>query len=422
MGLADITHMAVTAALAEFDNVGRVEFLQMHGFGPASRYFLEVDGRRYDSKTIVGVVHGYLPGRRALKPSDFSGGEGAAVRTLRSLGFRVIDTTEGLRGSSMSMAEHDEPPQYAKGGRLQPINDDGRLLNATFWVESIGTGFDLILESAGGLVAGDDRPRNSDYVAALTLLLSRLRDMNATLNSAVVDSARLANLPESERSLILEPLELSTIGDIERVRLALTRPQGRIGLPDGATREGNNRKRIRLRVTVPGYTTVDLDRFTNDLIAACGSSSADRYTGELAQRVEVEVRSEQARLRRLLAGGADVGQCGLCGQTYPLELLVAAHIKRRSACSEDERRDLNNVAMLACNLGCDILYELGWITVGETGHVQVVASGPMTPPLVERLAQLDGRHANAHGPKSEPYFAWHRRSVFRPPTPQGGDA
>jgi hypothetical protein len=50
---------------------------------------------------------------------------------------------------------------------------------------------------------------------------------------------------------------------------------------------------------------------------------------------------------------------------FPVDLLVAAHIKRRSLCSETERRDLHNVAMLACKFGCDALFEEGYWLVSE---------------------------------------------------------
>ena len=32
--------------------------------------------------------------------------------------------------------------------------------------------------------------------------------------------------------------------------------------------------------------------------------------------------------------------------------LVAAHVKKRFLCSDDERRDLRHVAVLACTFGC----------------------------------------------------------------------
>jgi hypothetical protein len=76
LALNDLTApAAVRSAVAEFDSVGRATFLQKHGFRPARDYFLVVKERRYDSKAIAGVAHGYqFPGRGALRPAEFSGG------------------------------------------------------------------------------------------------------------------------------------------------------------------------------------------------------------------------------------------------------------------------------------------------------------------------------------------------------------
>jgi 5-methylcytosine-specific restriction protein A len=49
VGLADLTEAsAVTAAMAEYDRLGRDAFLGTHGFGKARTYFLVSEGRRYD--------------------------------------------------------------------------------------------------------------------------------------------------------------------------------------------------------------------------------------------------------------------------------------------------------------------------------------------------------------------------------------
>ncbi|WP_340379821.1 hypothetical protein U5640_30860 [Streptomyces sp. SS7] len=91
MALTDITASAVIQAVEEFDRLGHDTFLERHGFGRARRYLLEYNGRSYDSKAIVGVAHGYLPGQEALESGQFSGGEGHAVSVLRELGFSVVD-------------------------------------------------------------------------------------------------------------------------------------------------------------------------------------------------------------------------------------------------------------------------------------------------------------------------------------------
>ncbi|MEW2522472.1 HNH endonuclease signature motif containing protein [Actinacidiphila alni] len=94
MALSDLTRGEIEQAIAEFDRLGRAEFLATYAFGPALRYFLLHEGRRYDSKAVVGVAHGYLAGQRALTTKDFSGGLGSAVGVLRRLGYTVLEDTD----------------------------------------------------------------------------------------------------------------------------------------------------------------------------------------------------------------------------------------------------------------------------------------------------------------------------------------
>src|SRR6201996_8372092 len=87
--LVGITREAVLAAITEYDELGQNAFLGKYGFHPARSYVLVHDGKSYDSKAIVGVAHGYLPGRQPLTPGEFSGGEATVGRLLRRLGFTL---------------------------------------------------------------------------------------------------------------------------------------------------------------------------------------------------------------------------------------------------------------------------------------------------------------------------------------------
>lgn len=90
MALSDVTADGVERALSEFDRLGRDAFLAEHVFGKARSYFLIRGERRYDSKAIVGVAHGYdRPDLGPLRWQDLTGGEVTVARLLESLGFEV---------------------------------------------------------------------------------------------------------------------------------------------------------------------------------------------------------------------------------------------------------------------------------------------------------------------------------------------
>ena len=97
MALGDVTAEGIERAAVEFDRLGREAFLDHYGFGKARNYFLFHGGRRYDSKAVVGVAHGYdRPDLGPLRPQDFSGGEATVARHLESLGFNVENYARGI--------------------------------------------------------------------------------------------------------------------------------------------------------------------------------------------------------------------------------------------------------------------------------------------------------------------------------------
>ena len=88
--LSDVTPAGVHAAMAEFDQLGRDAFLRSTHFGRARAYFLELDGRLYDSKAIVSYAHRVSTGL-PLESGDFTGGDKTVAHRLKALGFRVLN-------------------------------------------------------------------------------------------------------------------------------------------------------------------------------------------------------------------------------------------------------------------------------------------------------------------------------------------
>lgn len=118
-------------------------------------------------------------------------------------------------------------------------------------------------------------------------------------------------------------------------------------------------------------------------------------------------RPEHARLKRFLFGHNSVSCCALCGKELPISLLVASHIKKRSHSDSHERGDLH-IVMAACALGCDAVYERGYITVDTHGLVQQGPRIPETNHLQSYINDLLERQVTAHTPRTAKYFEWHR--------------
>ncbi|MGW1759670.1 hypothetical protein [Streptomyces mirabilis] len=105
------------------------------------------------------------------------------------------------------------------------------------------------------------------------------------------------------------------------------------------------------------------------------------FDGELERTAQRAQRGEQTALKKRLLQGS-TGQCALCGRSLPGTFLIAAHIKKRALCSDGEKRDLANIAMLACTFGCNAVHEHGYVTVAPGGAVQV-------SPLAAHLPEVD---------------------------------
>jgi hypothetical protein len=141
------------------------------------------------------------------------------------------------------------------------------------------------------------------------------------------------------------------------------------------------------------------------------------FDGELERTAQRAQRGEQTALKKRLLQGS-TGQCALCGRTLPGTFLIAAHIKKRAMCSDDEKRDLANIAMLACTFGCDAVYEHGYVTVATGGSIQVSPLAAGIPEVATYIQEkLVGRSVSWWTPSRESYYQWHRTHTFKAQPP-----
>jgi len=135
-----------------------------------------------------------------------------------------------------------------------------------------------------------------------------------------------------------------------------------------------------------------------------------RYTlgGEMDSRAEVNRRCEQGLLRKLYFGGQSEGQCAFCGRAFPVDFLVAAHIKKRADCSDEEKRDAQGNVIPACRFGCDELFERGYI-LGIEGVFKRSQMKTCTQAVDSYIELVEGRPIREWDRRSK-YFEWHAES------------
>ncbi|GEM_PF-2814131 len=117
-------------------------------------------------------------------------------------------------------------------------------------------------------------------------------------------------------------------------------------------------------------------------------------------------RFEQALLRSILFFGMKDCDCAICGRRYPINFLVAAHIKKRSLCNINERRD-PNIVMPACVFGCDPLFEKGYLTVNQKGIVTSTGRIIVDNHVKKYIGDCHGQICSHHHEHSHHYYAAH---------------
>ncbi|MBI2818549.1 MAG: hypothetical protein HYX73_01090, partial [Acidobacteria bacterium] len=128
----------------------------------------------------------------------------------------------------------------------------------------------------------------------------------------------------------------------------------------------------------------------------------------LDERSDVLRRTEQGFLRQWLFGRKKESDCKLCGRVMPVDLLVAAHVKKRASCTIEEKRDYARNVMALCKLGCDDLFERGYIIVVK-GVVAAGQNMSLTSAVSDYINSVEGRICEHWNAETADYFKWHRQ-------------
>jgi len=130
----------------------------------------------------------------------------------------------------------------------------------------------------------------------------------------------------------------------------------------------------------------------------------------LDKEVVTKRRTEQYLLKKYLFQEKEYGNCAICNEDFPVKFLATAHIKKRSECNDEEKRDLN-IVMPTCYLGCDKLYEDGYIVVEEGIIKQNIKNKPSSKKIEKYLATIDSMECTYFKEETQLYFK-HQRDKY----------
>ena len=125
--------------------------------------------------------------------------------------------------------------------------------------------------------------------------------------------------------------------------------------------------------------------------------------------VQAKRRLEQGLLAEHLFGSDSEKKCSICLKIFPRNLLHTAHIKKRQNCTEQEQKDLN-VVMPLCKLGCDDLFEKGYILVNEDGIVEANHNKKLTNVVNDYILGVEGNSCAHFNEITSVYFQ-HRYDI-----------
>lgn len=154
------------------------------------------------------------------------------------------------------------------------------------------------------------------------------------------------------------------------------------------------------------------DEFYENDVIDFKKRKAEIQLGRLFNLDQISIskrRTEQYILREFLLGGHDIGFCAICSKEYPIKFLATAHIKKRSRCTIEEKKDIN-IVMPTCHFGCDKLFEDGYLTVIK-GIIQNNTSTKVSTPSIEDyISKLENNKCNYYNENNQRYFKEHERS------------
>ncbi len=403
--------------MARFDDMGRDEFLRAYGFGPARKFWLSADGKRYDSKAIVGVAWGIqrADGRTWLRADDFSGGEATVRRKLESLGFSVLDATKTYSSGLQTWIFQGTPKAFNVSGFLATsprdflwlANQNARRMavgDKVFIWQSIGNGdrkhsgvlAEAEIVEPARLQVDDHASRpfwqNADAAREATELKDRVRIrlLSVAEVGGILQRDAIASDP------VLGTLSIFSLRT--RTNFLLTSEQA---TSLEAAWSSLPKRKVDAKDDPPDAESVSATEEDIDAI------NADPSIDATTRAALIDARRGQGSFRRKLMDRWR-GACAATGITAPA-VLRASHTKPWRRATNSERLDSSNGLLLAAHL--DALYDSGLISFADDGKLMI--SARVSAEDRDRL-NLPGKLRFELTAQEKSFLEFHRLHCFEP--------
>jgi len=116
-------------------------------------------------------------------------------------------------------------------------------------------------------------------------------------------------------------------------------------------------------------------------------------------------RNEQQLLRQLLFQNEITFKCAICREMRPVNIMVAGHIKPRTKCTFEEKTD-PQIVMPICKVGCDELFEKGYLIIDSEGYIKENDSKQYTSDLSKFIKNIVGNKCEYFNEHTSKYFQY----------------
>lgn len=182
---------------------------------------------------------------------------------------------------------------------------------------------------------------------------------------------------------------------------------GRVTMDIGFDSKQNSRWTTEGVKYYPMFNQKEQQETQKNFSAPLDINTSSVWTGKFEGQYFETYRKEQDAIRKKLFGNNVYSKCCICGNQYPVDLMWASHIKKRSECTDSEMGDIDNICAPMCKLGCDELFEKGYIVIKD-GWVKINGNKRQgLADLSKVLIKLENKRCLVWGNYNRTYFEWH---------------